>query len=319
MNHETTQLLICLIAVLVAFTVFARFMFRLAKADYMISIARNLRARAKTWWAMLVIFAIAMYTGGIGSMIIFAFASFMLFREFITMTPTRISDHRALCWSFFVVIPFQYWLIYINWYGLFVIFIPVYIFLFIPALIASEGDTKNFFERTSKIQWALLICVYCISHAPALLMLEIPGHNIPHGALLFYLVMIVQVHDVTRQVVDKLPKTHLLVPGLSKTLTVEGSIAGIIFPLIAGMIAWEITPFTFFQAIGMSFAIIIACKAAVLCQEGIKADWGKHGNKVIIAHGAFISKIFSLCFSAPVFFHLTRFFCDGSGPTWFHH
>ena len=312
--------LIILLCSLILFTVAARIAFRLAKRELTKEITRSLRSRAKTWWGMLMIFSMAMYTGGVGSIIVFAFASFMLFREFITMTPTRIGDHRALCWSFYVIIPLQYWLIYINWYGLFVIFIPVYVFLFIPALIAADGDSRDFFERTSKIQWALLICVYCVSYAPALLMLKIPGHKLPNGNLLFFMVLIVQVHDVVRQIVDKLPKTHLLIPKLSRDLTVEGSIAGLFIPFGAGIAAWHFlaTPFSFYQAVGMTLAIIIACKAATLCQAGIKADWGSHGNQVIVAHGAFISKIFSLSFSAPVFFHLTRFFCTDSTPTWFH-
>lgn len=318
MNHPMLLFLGCLTGLLILFTIAARIFFVSAPAGYVMDIARDLRSRAKTWWAMMVVFAIAIYTGGIGSMVMFAFASFMLFREFITMTPTRIGDHRALCWSFFVIIPFQYWLIYINWYGLFVIFIPVYVFLFIPAIIASEGDGKHFFERTSKIQWALLICVYCISHAPALLMLGIPGHHVPNGALLFFLVLVVQLHDLSRQIVDKIPNTHLLVPTLSDTLTIEGAVAGLVVPLIGGILTWKITPFTLFQAVGMIFGIIVACKAAALCLAGIKADWGKHGNQVIVAHGAFIGRIFSLCFSAPIFFHLTRFFCSDKAPIWFH-
>lgn len=318
MTRNMENFIIIILCGLVLFTILARLLFRFAKTELLKDIARSLQGRAKTWWGMLAIFAVAIFTGGIISLLMFAFASFMLFREFITMTPTRIGDHRALCWSFYLFIPFQYWLIYLNWYGLFVIFIPVYVFLFIPALIASEGDGSRFFERTSKIQWAVMISVYCISYAPAILILRIPGHEIPNGGLLFFLVLIVQVHDITRQIVDKLPKTHLLIPKLSGTMTAEGAIAGFILPFIAGALAWHITPFSFQQSLGMTFAIILSCKAAALCQEGIKADWGTHGNQVIISHGAFISKTFSLCFSAPVFFHLTRFFSTDATLTWFH-
>ena len=126
---------------------------------------------------MCAVFAIALLTRDVGSIVLFALISFFALREFITLTPTRHGDHRTLLWVFFVVMPIQYWLVWNDWYGLFAIFIPVFVFLLVPTRSALAGDTERFLERTATIQWALMICVYCVSYAPALLTLEIPGYD----------------------------------------------------------------------------------------------------------------------------------------------
>src|SRR5687767_3002448 len=122
----------------------------------------NLNARIRAWWFMVGIFLLALVSGGIGSLVLFGLTSFLALREFITMTPTRPGDHRTLFWLFFIITPIQYWLVATGWYGLFSIFIPVYAFLFVPLRSVFAGDCERFLERTAKIQWALMICVYCV-------------------------------------------------------------------------------------------------------------------------------------------------------------
>src|SRR5438105_2871044 len=116
--------------------------------------------------------------GNAATMILFGLVSFWALREFITMTPTRRGDHRTLFWTFIVFTPLQYILVALNAYAIYTIMIPVYASLFVPARIAMSGDPKRFLERVAKIQAGLLICVYCLSHAPAILSLaltEPPG------------------------------------------------------------------------------------------------------------------------------------------------
>jgi phosphatidate cytidylyltransferase len=141
------------------------------------AVVDNLNARIRSWWVMTAVFVVALATGGIGSVVLFGLISFVALREFITLTPTRPADHRTLFWAFFVFAPAQYLLVGIQWYGLFVIFIPVYAFLFVPVRSVLAGDTEDFLARTAKIQWGLMVAVYCVSHAPALLMLQIPGYE----------------------------------------------------------------------------------------------------------------------------------------------
>src|SRR5438128_2232776 len=131
----------------------------------------NLNRRIKAWWIMALVVSAALMAGPRAVIVLFAFVSFAALREFMTLTPTQRGDHDSLSLSFFGVLPFQYVLVWIHWYGLFTIFIPVYAFLILPAMTVVSGDTKDFLARTSQTQWGLMICVYCISHVPAMLML----------------------------------------------------------------------------------------------------------------------------------------------------
>jgi phosphatidate cytidylyltransferase len=131
--------------------------------------------RVRGWWILFATLAAAILLGPVATVILFGLISFWALREFITLTPTRPGDHRTLFWVFFLCTPLQFLLVGMDRYGLYSILIPVYAFLFIPARIAFAGDPKRFLERTAKIQAGLLICVYCLSYAPALMTLK-PAH-----------------------------------------------------------------------------------------------------------------------------------------------
>jgi phosphatidate cytidylyltransferase len=269
----------------------------------------NLNARTKAWWIMVAVFLGALATGGIGSVVLFGLMSLFALREFITMTPTRPGDHRTLFWLFFIVLPIQYWLVGVGWYGLFSIFIPVYVFLFVPLRSAIAGDCERFLERTAKIQWALMVCVYCVSHAPALLMLPIPGYEGENGKLLFYLVLVAQLSDVFQYVWGKTLGRHKIAPQVSPNKTWEGFIGGIVTATAVGAGLWWATPFTPLQSAGMALAITLMGFAGGLVMSAIKRDRGvKDYGSMIEGHGGVMDRIDSICFSAPIFFHLTRYY-----------
>ncbi len=268
----------------------------------------NLNSRTKAWWMMCIIFALALATGGIGSVILFGITSFLALREFITITPSKKADHKTLFWVFFIITPIQYYLIYIDWYGLFSIFIPVYAFLYIPARSALSGDSENFLERTAKIQWGLMISVYCISHAPALLTLKIPNYDNP-AKLLFYLVLIVQLSDVFQYVFGKLFGRHKIAPKVSPNKTWEGFIGGVTSAVIVGTFFYWATPFSMLEAAGMSLIITLLGFLGGLTMSSIKRDQGiKDFGTMIEGHGGILDRMDSICFSAPIYFHLVRYF-----------
>jgi phosphatidate cytidylyltransferase len=270
---------------------------------------QNLNARIRAWWMMVAVFGLAMATGGIGSIVLFALTSFLALREFITLTPTRPGDHRTLFWMFFIILPLQYYLIAIKWYGLFAILIPVYAFLFIPIRSATAGDCENFLERTAKIQWGLMICVYCVSYVPALLSLDIPGYEGQNGKLMFYFVLVAQISDVLQYVWGKTLGRHKIAPDVSPNKTWEGFVGGIASATLIGAGLWWATPFTPLQSAGMSLAITLMGFGGGLVMSAIKRDRGvKDYGNMIEGHGGVMDRIDSLCFAAPVFFHLTRFF-----------
>lgn len=269
----------------------------------------NLNARINAWWAMSIILVLAIMVGTVGTIILFVLISFFALRECITLTPTHNGDHQALFWCFFIFLPIQYVLVGIEWYGFFTIFIPVYVFLFITTRIAIEGDTKDFLGRVAKIQWSMMITVYCISHIPALLMLDIPGYGNQNINLLVFLVIVVQISDVLQYVFGKLWGKHAIVPKLSPNKTVEGFVGGILSASLIGALLWWATPFAFWQAGLISLLLTLLGFAGGLCMSAIKRDRGiKDFGAMIEGHGGMMDRIDSLCFAAPIFFHIVHYF-----------
>ncbi|MGI9252922.1 MAG: phosphatidate cytidylyltransferase [Thermomicrobiales bacterium] len=272
----------------------------------------NLNARIRAWWVMCAVIAAAVLAGNTGSAVLFAAISFLALREFVTLIPIHHGDHRALLWLFFIITPIQYWLVWTQWYGLFVVFIPVYAFLLLPARSAMAGDTSNFLERTATIQWALMICVYCVSHAPALLALNIPGFAGQNAQLLLFLVFVVEGSDVFQYVWGKLFGKRKIAPVVSPNKTWEGFIGGIASATLLGGLLWWATPFAPWQAAVMALVIALMGFAGGLTMSAIKRDRGiKDFGGLIAGHGGILDRIDSLCFAAPVFFHLTRYFFHG--------
>jgi phosphatidate cytidylyltransferase len=265
----------------------------------------NLNARLRAWWVIISVSTLALLFGRIGAAALFGLASFWALREFLTLTPTRPGDHRALFWVFFVITPLQYYLVAVQWYGLFIILIPVYAFLFIPMRLALSGDCTGFLERAAKIQWALMVCVYCVSHAPALLTL--PIENNPR--LLLFFLLIVQLSDVLQYIWGKLLGKHKIAPHISPNKTWEGFLGGAGTATAIGGALWWATPFAPWQAVGMSLAITLMGFVGGLTMSAIKRDRGvKDYGTLLPGHGGVLDRIDSICFAAPVFFHLTRYF-----------
>ncbi len=269
----------------------------------------NLNARIRAWWGMAAVFAIAFVLGKNTTIVMFAFVSFFALLEFLTLTPTRFGDHRALSLSFFVLIPIQYWLIGIRWYELFTIFVPVYGFLLLPSLSVLAEDTEHFLERSAKIQWGVMIAVYCISHVPALMLLDIPGYEGQDALLLFYLVLVVQLSDVLQYVFGKLFGKTKIAPVVSPSKTVEGFVGGALSATAIGAAMWWITPFSPLQSAGMAFVIVLMGFLGGLVLSAVKRSLGaKDWGTMIQGHGGMMDRMDSISFAAPIFFHLTRYF-----------
>jgi phosphatidate cytidylyltransferase len=270
---------------------------------------KNLNARIRAWWVMAIIFFSAMAVGKTGAYILFGFISFWALREFVTLTPTKRGDHRVLFIAFFIVIPLQYYLLSAEWYGVFITLIPIFGFLLLPARAAAAGDCERFLERTAKIQWGLMISVYCVSHAPALLTLKIPGYKGENAKLLFWFVLIVELSDVFQYVWGKTLGKHMIAPTVSPNKTWEGFAGGIATAILLGTALYWATPFRPLQAAAMALAITMMGFAGGLTMSAIKRDRGvKDFGGVIAGHGGVLDRIDSLAYAAPIFFHLTRFY-----------
>jgi phosphatidate cytidylyltransferase len=253
----------------------------------------NLNARIRSWWVMVILLGGASLAGRNIAIALFGLLSFGALREFIPFTPTHRADRIA---SLFVVLPVQYGLLWMGWFGWFCFFIPVYAF-----------------TRTSEMRWGLLLTVYCVSYVPAVLMLRIPGYENRSVLLMAFLLIVVQSSDVLQYVFGKLFGRHKIAPKSSPGKTVEGFAGGIAGATAIGALLWWITPFHPVQAAAMALAIALMgflgglVLSAIKRHRGIK-DWGH----LIEGHGGILDRLDSLCFSAPVFFHLTRYFFASS-------
>jgi phosphatidate cytidylyltransferase len=287
------------------------------------AVIETFHRRLRAWLILFSGLAATFVMGEIATVVLFWLISFWALREFITLTPTRPGDHRTLFWVFFLIQPLQFMLVGFG-HELFSVLIPVYAFLLIPARIAMSGDYKRFLERTAKIQVALLICVYCLSHAPAMLNLRLPalaGNDAdPYSntRLLFFFVLIVQLSDALQYAWSHIPSKHLIVPSISPTRTWEGLLGGTASVTLIGAALWWATPFhggAWWMAALMSTVIALMGFAGGITMSAIKRDRGvKDYGTLVEGHGGVLDRIDSICFAAPVFYHLTHLWLQLTQP-----
>ena len=262
--------------------------------------------RVRAWWIICALLAIAFFSPTL-TVALFGLMSFWALREFITLTPTRPGDHRALFWVFAFFTPLQYIFVAKNYYELYSIFIPVYAFLFIPARIAVAGDFKRFLERVAKIQSGLLICVYCLSFAPALLYLKVPNAGASANArLLFFFVTMALLSEAFQFVWSQLYGRHVIAPSINATRTWEGLVGGSASTALAGMLLYWATPYDLWQAAFMSMVVAVMGFAGAMTMSAIKRDRGVRDYGTLVeGHGGVLDRIDAICFAAPVFYHVS--------------
>ncbi|MFY8222734.1 MAG: phosphatidate cytidylyltransferase [Pirellulales bacterium] len=275
----------------------------------------NLRLRG--WWIMCTVLAAAFWLGTTATVVLFGLVSFWALREFITLTPTRKGDHRALFWVFFLFTPLHYVLVGLNRYDVFSVFLPVYATLFVLARVAFAGDYKRFLERTAKIQAGLVVCVYCLSFAPALLQIPITGATVGSNfRLLFFLILLVQFADCMQYVWSRMLGRRLVAAAVSSNRTWEGLLGSATSTaLLAAVLWWAAPPFEPWQAALAGFVVALMGFAGGMTMSAIKRDRGvKDYGTLVVGHGGVLDRIDSICFAAPVFYHMTQLFAGTGSP-----
>lgn len=292
------------------------------------ALVRRFNHKLRVWWIMIVIFALAFFINRISVVLLFGLVSFWALREFITMTPTRRGDHRTLFWVFFIFTPLQYVLIAlgsnpparlggnsgIDYYDYYSIMIPVYASLFIPARAAIAGDYKRFLERSAKIQSGLLICVYSLSYAPAILDLELKqtGGAIWAGSpvsVLIFFILIAQLSSVFVRGWGKLAGNYVIAEKINASRTWEGVLGSMVTTgLVASTLFWA-TPFHPWEAGLLGAVVSLMAFGGTMTMSAIKRDRGVTDTGTLVqGHAGVLDQIDNVCFAAPVFYHLTRFF-----------
>jgi phosphatidate cytidylyltransferase len=273
----------------------------------MVGTVENLNTRIKAWWWIVLIFGSAVLAGRVAVILLFAAISFIALREFFTTAALQAGDRRAVISCFVLALPTQYALIAFGQYDWFTGFLPLFGLLFVPLLSVRGGDARNYLARTAELLRGLVICVYCISYVPALMMLHITGYQDRHILLVVFLILVTQTSDVLQYAWGKLAGRHKIAPNISPSKTVEGLIGGIVSATVLGAGLWWITPFTVVQAGAMAFLVALTGFLGGLVMSAIKRDRGvKDWSQFIPGHGGMLDRIDSVCFSAPIFFYLTR-------------
>jgi phosphatidate cytidylyltransferase len=270
---------------------------------------RNFRRLLATSWFMVVVFWIAWAAGETVATVLFALIAFLALREFITLSPTRRGDHRSLVLAFFVVLPVQFWLAATRRFDLFTVFIPVYVFFALPLASAIGGDTQRFFERNAKLQWGIVVCVYGMSHVPALLLLDFrdPGWQGKGAFLVFFLVFVVQTCMLVQHLLTRRLQRPPSLPAISKSFNWGSWALGMAVGSLLGAALAFITPFRIEEAMAMAFIACVAGSLGHLVMKALKRDrgvpaWG-HGTS-----SGLLDRVDALCFAAPIFFHASRWY-----------
>lgn len=271
----------------------------------------SFNSRVQAWWFFSIVLGLAFFMPKV-TITLFGFLSFWALREFITLTPTSTGDHRALFWVFFLFTPLQFVLVAFDYYAFYSILIPVYAFLFIAARVAVSGDFKHFLERVAKIQFGLLVCVYCLSFAPALLYIECENMdgNYANARFLFFFITLVLISELMQFLCGRLFGKHLIAETIDTNRTWEGLIGGAVATAVVGLALYWATPFPhWWQAGAMSLTIAVMASAGAMTMAAIKRDRGEVTSGTLIeGHGGVLSRIDAICFAAPVFYHVTNYF-----------
>ncbi|MDA0577810.1 MAG: phosphatidate cytidylyltransferase [Verrucomicrobia bacterium] len=271
---------------------------------------RELEQRIKSWWMICVLMLGAILAGGVTALLLFAFVSYLALKEYFSLIPTRRADRRVLFWAY-LAIPIQYWWVYADWYGMFIIFIPVYMFLIVPMRLVAIQDTKGFLRSAGSIHWGLMIAVFCLSHAAWLFAL--PASRNPAGGsagLVLYLVGFTELNDIAQYLWGKSLGKGKILPEVSPKKTWVGFVGGVATTAcLSGAIAPFLTPMGIREGLLIGAALAFFGFLGDVTVSALKRDLGiKDSGSALPGHGGILDRIDSLMFTAPLFVHYIRYY-----------
>ncbi len=309
-NIEEAYLLIltCLISLAAIATCYGQWATSRASSIQQQQRIRNVNSRVRTAWWLIAIFAVAFWLGQGALLVVFALISFFVLREFIALTPTHHTDYWALVIAFYIAIPVQYLLIAFEQYVFFALFIPVYLFLLLPVIMAVTHDTDRYLERVAKVQWGLMLAIFSISHAPAISLLDFDRYSSSGPLMLVYFLLIVFLGDLFSVLMSSMLGGRPLQSNANKT--VKGVLVGSVLTLLCGLGLFWMTPFRLWQAGLMTLAVQLAGIMGDLVISSVKKSLGatyQASDDIYITRGA-LERMAPLTFAAPVYYHLTVVF-----------
>lgn len=264
----------------------------------------QLHQRITSWWVIILLLFGVLALGHHVTIVFFGFLSFLALKEFLSIVPTRQADRRVILFAY-LAIPIQYMWVQMNWYGMFIIFLPVFIFLFLPIIMVLIGETRGFIRSAGVIHWAIMLTVFFISHIAYLLVL--PDKN-PHAGsigLVLFLLFMTQFNDVSQFVWGKLFGKTKIVPRVSPNKTWAGFIGGLGTVTGCGwLLAPYLTPLSANEGIFAGLMIGTGGFFGDVVISSVKRDLQiKDSSTMIPGHGGILDRMDSLIYTAPLFFH----------------
>jgi len=305
LTDEVLYVLIGIVAVLIIST----FITKIMKQKNNTSGLKEVEMRIRSWWVMFIIFTFALLIHSTISLIFMALLCFLALKEYFSLIPFNRSHRLVLFWAY-MTIPIQFLLIYLGWYVMFIVFIPVYMFLLIPIQAIIVGETKNFLRSIATVQWGVMLMVFGLSHLAFLLVLPGQEESIAGAGLVLFLVVLTQANDVAQFLWGKMLGKKKIVPKVSPNKTWAGFIGGVLTTtVLAVILAPLITPFSLFSSIIAGLYIGLTGFIGDVNISALKRDLNiKDTSAIIPGHGGILDRVDSLTYTAPLFFHFTRYF-----------
>jgi phosphatidate cytidylyltransferase len=297
------------VLLLVSLVAFARSLRESSEAQ--LALQERWTRELRALWIAAILFWVAWAAGPFVSTLLFGFVSFFALREFVTLTHTRRADHRALLLAFFVVLPAQYVLVGMRLFNAFTVFIPVYVFFAIPVISALANDPLHFLERTAKIQWGIAVCVFGMSHAPALLLLDLPRWHERGAFFVFYLVVVVAVAQLAQDLASRRLRRRPVARAISRSFSWRAWGAGAAAAAAVGTLLFWTTPFRPLEALVMGAIAGATGTLGEFVMQALKRDAGVRtwrGRPSVTGAVGLLDRVAPLCFAAPVFFHSVRWY-----------
>jgi phosphatidate cytidylyltransferase len=271
---------------------------------------RELVDRTNSWWWMIGAFTFATLANQTVSIVFLGFISFLALKEYLSLIPTRRIDRGVLFFAY-LSIPIQYYWAAIGWYGMFIVFIPVWMFLFFAAFMTLKGETSGYLRAVGALTWGVMLTVFGLSHMAILLVAGKAANPVAGGVgLLFFLVVLAQFNDVAQYCWGKLLGKHKVTPKVSPKKTWEGLIGGVASTTaVAALIGPYLTPMDHGWSALAGAVIGIAGFLGDVNMSAVKRDLGvKDAGGLIPGHGGILDRVDSLTYAAPAFVHFFRYF-----------
>ncbi|MEZ5923524.1 MAG: phosphatidate cytidylyltransferase [Hyphomicrobiaceae bacterium] len=283
----------------------------------------ELELRVRSWWVIVALIIGALLVGRTMALVLFAFISFLALKEYLSIIPTRRAD-RAVLFFAYATIPLQFWLIATEQYGIFIVLVPVWMFVALPSTMVLLGETDGFLKAVGTLHWGVMSTVYSLGHLAYLLVLPKETAGIAEGAaLVVTLLILTELNDVAQYVWGKTFGRHKIIPKVSPGKTWEGFLGGMATTLVVSalLISFLLPQLSTSGALTIDWWLYVALIGLAISLGGffgdlsvsaVKRDLGiKDSGALIPGHGGILDRVDSLIFTAPLFFHITRYFAAG--------